>query len=124
MKSAGRYWVMIAVLVGAMAGMAHLSHGEATPPAKPLAEFPTKSRDSQKVRRLATGQRNRGFAWSDRLPESRICFEAEGLMTLYIGYFRSQRTGATIHSPKNCLPGAGWTPMTETIYQTSAGRWT
>jgi len=28
---------------------------------------------------------------------------------LFIGYFPSQRTGATIHSPRNCLPGAGWT---------------
>lgn len=27
---------------------------------------------------------------------------------LFIGYFPSQRTGETIHSPKNCLPGAGW----------------
>jgi EpsI family protein len=27
---------------------------------------------------------------------------------LFIGYFPTQRTGTTIHSPKNCLPGAGW----------------
>jgi EpsI family protein len=27
---------------------------------------------------------------------------------LFIGYFPTQRTGVTIHSPKNCLPGAGW----------------
>jgi EpsI family protein len=30
---------------------------------------------------------------------------------LFIAYFRSQRAGDTIHSPKNCLPGAGWTPV-------------
>jgi EpsI family protein len=30
---------------------------------------------------------------------------------LFIAYFRSQRTGDTIHSPKNCLPGAGWAPV-------------
>lgn len=30
---------------------------------------------------------------------------------LYIAYFPSQRAGDTIHSPKNCLPGAGWTPV-------------
>jgi EpsI family protein len=29
---------------------------------------------------------------------------------LYIAYFPSQRTGDTIHSPQNCLPGAGWNP--------------
>lgn len=29
---------------------------------------------------------------------------------LYIGYYRSQREGDTMHSPMNCLPGAGWQP--------------
>ncbi len=28
--------------------------------------------------------------------------------TLYVGYYREQTQGRTIHSPKNCLPGAGW----------------
>ena len=27
---------------------------------------------------------------------------------LYVGYYHSQREGDLIHSPKNCLPGAGW----------------
>jgi EpsI family protein len=30
---------------------------------------------------------------------------------LFIAYFPSQRAGDTIHSPKNCLPGAGWAPV-------------
>jgi len=29
-------------------------------------------------------------------------------MSLYIGYFRDQISGETIHSPRNCMPGAGW----------------
>jgi EpsI family protein len=28
---------------------------------------------------------------------------------VFIGYFPTQRTGQSIHSPQNCLPGAGWT---------------
>jgi EpsI family protein len=28
---------------------------------------------------------------------------------LFIGYFATQRTGQSIHSPQHCLPGAGWT---------------
>lgn len=27
---------------------------------------------------------------------------------LYIGYYKSQRKGDMIHSPKNCMPGSGW----------------
>lgn len=30
---------------------------------------------------------------------------------LYLGYYRTQRHGDTIHSPLNCLPGAGWQPV-------------
>jgi len=30
---------------------------------------------------------------------------------LFLAYFPSQRTGDTIHSPKHCLPGAGWLPV-------------
>ncbi len=30
-------------------------------------------------------------------------------ISLFIGYFATQRTGQAIHSPQNCLPGAGWT---------------
>lgn len=32
---------------------------------------------------------------------------------LYVGYWRSQRQGDTMHSPQNCLPGAGWEPVSE-----------
>jgi exosortase D (VPLPA-CTERM-specific) len=30
------------------------------------------------------------------------------LANIYVGYYASQRSGATYHSPQNCLPGAGW----------------
>ena len=28
--------------------------------------------------------------------------------SVYVGYYASQRSGATYHSPLNCLPGSGW----------------
>jgi EpsI family protein len=31
------------------------------------------------------------------------------LANLYVGYYLSQRDGASYHSPLNCLPGSGWT---------------
>jgi EpsI family protein len=33
------------------------------------------------------------------------------LVGLYVGFYGSQRQGDTIHSPLNCLPGAGWVPI-------------
>ena len=43
---------------------------------------------------------------------------AGDVASLYVGYYESQRQGDTIHSPMNCLPGAGWQPIetgTETV---------
>jgi EpsI family protein len=34
------------------------------------------------------------------------------IASVYVGYYRSQQQGAAIHSPLNCLPGAGWQPVT------------
>ncbi len=31
--------------------------------------------------------------------------------SIYVGYYDEQRQGKSIHSPKNCLPGAGWEPV-------------
>jgi EpsI family protein len=33
------------------------------------------------------------------------------VFAVYVGYYEYQSQGRTIHSPKNCLPGAGWEPM-------------
>jgi len=30
------------------------------------------------------------------------------LASFYVGYYKTQRNGATYHSPLNCLPGSGW----------------
>jgi len=37
--------------------------------------------------------------------------DGQGLVAMYVGYYASQRQGDTIHSPQNCLPGAGWRPV-------------
>jgi len=44
---------------------------------------------------------------------SRIYYRPGAAVGLYMGYYGSQRQGDTIHSPLNCLPGAGWQPVEE-----------
>jgi EpsI family protein len=43
--------------------------------------------------------------------------------TVYVGYYASQTGGRAIHSPKNCLPGAGWQALESSRRQvpTAAG---
>lgn len=43
---------------------------------------------------------------------NRLYFDSSrNSIQLYIGFYASQRTGDTVHSPKNCLPGSGWDPV-------------
>lgn len=42
---------------------------------------------------------------------------------LFVAFFKSQRTGQTPHSPKNCLPGSGWVPsVSDTVTVEVDGR--
>ena len=117
MSNTMRYWAMIAVLLAGAAGMGFLSHGESTPPARPLADFP---KDIASYRAVAEfpfdAATLKVLGVTDYM--NRAYFSpAHGELGLYIGYFRTQRTGASIHSPKNCLPGSGWQPMVSETYQ-------
>ena len=47
--------------------------------------------------------------------------DSTDLFSVYVGYYDYQVQGKTIHSPKNCLPGAGWETMQETTAQVAAG---
>src|SRR5271157_1339717 len=106
---------MIAVLGVAACGMAMLSHGEATPPALPLAQFPKQIAGFSDMADYTLEKNVIAILQpSDYL--SRVYFQpGVGEIGLYIAYFESQRTNAAIHSPKNCLPGAGWQPEQSAI---------
>jgi len=45
--------------------------------------------------------------------------DAQMPVSLFIGYFATQRTGQAIHSPQNCLPGAGWSFLSSGVTQFS-----
>lgn len=110
MNSQWRFWLMILALGAAGVGLHFVSHGEAIPIEKPLATLPTTLRDWH----------GRDFPLEPRLIKaagvddylSRV-YQGPGQVPLvvYVGYYRSQRTGQWVHSPKNCLPGAGWEPI-------------
>ena len=43
--------------------------------------------------------------------------------SIFVSYYDEQRQGKSIHSPKNCLPGAGWEPVESkaVVLETTAG---
>ncbi len=87
------------------------------PPSRPLSELPTTIGnrtsvdipiDAETLEILGKGDfLNRLYTWQQGIPVSRPSDYAG--IGLYMAYFATQRSGQSIHSPQNCLPGAGWT---------------
>jgi EpsI family protein len=111
MSQAARASVSLAILLGALVFLQLRSTGEAVPIRKPLDAFPAT---------LGQWQGRRGTIFSteilDKLRLKDYLMRDYGdevgrSLNLYIGYWNTQRKGAVIHSPKNCLPGAGWEPV-------------
>jgi EpsI family protein len=108
MRSA-RFWIVAALLAGTALLLAARGDTDVIPVSEPLAQVPRSisgwtSRDihidQQTLEVLGAGD------FLSRLyasPENETA-----PIGLFIGYFPTQRTGVTIHSPKHCLPGAGW----------------
>ncbi len=104
-----RFWTLLAVLVlGGGIINAWERAGEAHVSRKTLKEFPAQigswrqvgddlrfDAETEKVLR-ADDYLSRNFVSNGRTA------------SFYVGYYSTQRDGATYHSPLNCLPGSGW----------------
>lgn len=101
--------ILAALLLVCLAFVHGRGRLEIVPKPAPLSEFPTEV-NGWNGRDVAMGQDVREtLGPGDFL--SRL-YQQDGTaasVDLFIGYFPSQKTGDTIHSPRHCLPGAGWT---------------
>jgi EpsI family protein len=106
-----RFSAAVVLLLAAGSFLEAHRQPESPAPRRPLEEFP----------RLLGDWTGKDFALD---PEVLTVLGAGDVLTrlyqkavpgpptdLFIAYFPSQRTGETIHSPQNCLPGAGWAPL-------------
>ena len=105
-----RQWVTASVLIGAFLLLHTVSHGESIVPRQPLHALPYALASWMGQERPFEDQIVKAVGVSDYT--NRVYLErATTPVGLYVGYYASQRTGDTIHSPKNCLPGSGWEPI-------------
>jgi len=103
--------IVVAVcLIGTSVYLSEASRAEVLPPREPLASLPMSVGDWA------------GHREADFTPDILAILGVDDYITrtyardrlpigLYVGYHTSQRQGDTIHSPLNCLPGAGWQPV-------------
>ena len=111
MKGSWRFaLLLILLLVGGIVVNAWEYLGEASPARKELKDFPKQLgawQQSGPDQRFDDATLSVLRA-SDYLMRNYRTAQGQG-GNLYVGYYASQRDGATYHSPLNCLPGSGWT---------------
>jgi EpsI family protein len=110
-RNSFRFWAMFALLVagGALVNWWERA-GEAHVERRSLAEFPAqlgewrqRGADEKFTAEVEQILRADDYVMRDyAAPDGRTA-------NFYVGYYFTQRNGATYHSPLNCLPGAGWT---------------
>jgi EpsI family protein len=111
MNSSWRFLTVAALLAGTALLLAARNRGEIVPDHPSFDSFP----------RAFPGWTSRDIPLSrdvldvlgpgDFLVRNYRNDEGSASVGLFIAYFPSQRAGDTIHSPQNCLPGAGWSPL-------------
>lgn len=106
-----RAWILAVLFVATGAFLARAQKAEPIPIKQPLAEVPL-------ALGAWTGREEPPFSKEildvlgvDEYIVRTYATQGAGALGLYVGYYQSQRQGDTIHSPLNCLPGAGWIPV-------------
>ncbi|MBV8857695.1 MAG: EpsI family protein [Acidobacteria bacterium] len=105
------FWAMAALLVlgGAVVNLWSAA-GEARAPRKALAEFPTEFGGWRQLGRdVRFDAATEAVLHADDYVSRDYAGEGGRTASLYVGYYLTQGSGATYHSPLNCLPGSGWT---------------
>jgi len=105
-----RWWITASLLAGAFVLLHGVSHGEAVVPHQSLGQLPYTLGTWSGTDQPLADRIVHAVGVSDYVNRIYIS-PGLGLAQLYVGYYANQRTGDTIHSPKNCLPGAGWDPV-------------
>jgi EpsI family protein len=109
-----RVIVVIACLLATSIAVARADRAEDTPLRMSFSLFPMQLGDWQgSQNRPLTEKVLAVLGLDDYLTRS---YRRDGTWAdLYVGYWKSQRQGDTMHSPQNCLPGAGWEPVSQSL---------
>jgi EpsI family protein len=118
---ARRAVVVIAVLLLARFYTAHLRSEETVVQREPLAALPLTIGSWQGHEAPPLADDVLAQLGVDDYVNREYFMAGSAPVGVYIGYYASQRQGDTIHSPQNCLPGAGWRPVETGIADLRSG---
>jgi EpsI family protein len=106
----------ILILTVVLAGQALAYHtftkSEKVAAARPLIQMPDQLSSWGKIQEGFVDAETQAVLKADDTLNRQYANSSLGVSAnLFVAAFRSQRHGAAPHSPKNCLPGSGWTPL-------------
>lgn len=104
-----RALVLTFVLVAQMAILYGYSRDENVPTIPALSTFPKEFPGWTMIRESKVEDEVMEVLKADDTL-TRYYSNGEAYASLFMAYFKTQRTGQVPHSPKHCLPGSGWTP--------------
>jgi EpsI family protein len=104
-----RIGVLVSCFVLASAFLGQVSKSEPILIREPLAGLPSRIGEWERSQDLPFESRVENILGVDDYI-NRVYTAKDSWISLYVGFYQSQRQGGTIHSPMNCLPGAGWNP--------------
>ena len=110
-SSTPRFIVATLLILGAAILLQARARSEVYPPRLPLKQFPAQLAGWSGTDVAIEKDVLEVLGPGDFLVRIYQSQEKTPYIDLFIAYFRSQHAGDTIHSPQNCLPGAGWAPI-------------
>jgi EpsI family protein len=109
--------LLVVLLLQAVAYYAVASRREMVPEVAPLSAFPSTSNGWTTEREYPLEQEVLDVLKADdTLNRAYVSPQRNATASLFIAFFRTQRYGQSPHSPKNCMPGAGWQPTEDSKF--------
>jgi EpsI family protein len=103
-----RYWTICLILAGTASFLHYREGPERRVAREPLSDFPIELSGWTATDQPIDPETLEVLGAGEFLSRVYSSHESAAPISLFVAYFPSQRTGTTIHSPKNCLPASGW----------------
>lgn len=102
------------LMIFTVAFLNYINHSEDVQPNKPFSTFPKQIGEWRGIEQRFDNRIYDALGVDDSYLATYRNSNG-GQVQLYIGFYQSQREGDLIHSPKNCMPGAGWKIVSSSI---------
>jgi len=111
-----KFIIVVIILLLAATVNYYFSKPDISLPRKSLSEFPKELGDWTAISEQKMDSGSMNILQVDDYFMRNYRNSKGEIIGLYIGYYKSQREGKGIHSPRQCLPGSGWVPVNIEIY--------